>query len=327
MNPADPIYEKNKYWMKPGENKETYNQRVGLTTNVPATPAPADQNILSQLQKKRDEAVSSYTSFLQGQPSQLDLMKQYGQELGVPQKLKDISDIQGQVNKTEDILNNLEGQLNSRIQGMGVTEAQRQRRLQIEEKPYREQYSQLVTGLGRAETGLTNLRQLMSDYISAAQSGQTRQAEIAKTQLEYMLKTTPQEETALEIEKQKALEKAGYGETKQSQITGSQATGWYEKDPKTGKWTQIIAGTGTETEDESKQIENFREDIATLIEKLDQRADYFDEKTGKIKTGYEGEGISWATAWSILRAKYPQASVELIDNMLGLERRKKLEGK
>lgn len=64
----------------------------------------------------------------------------------------------------------------------------------------------------------------------------------------------------------------------------------YAKPPEAKK------GSGTSSED--KEIKAFQNDAATYIEKL-------------------GSGeMEWGTAWNIMRAKYPQASNELIDQML-----------
>lgn len=56
-------------------------------------------------------------------------------------------------------------------------------------------------------------------------------------------------------------------------------------------------GSGSESNEE-KEISNFRKDAAAYLEKLD---------TGDI---------SWGAAWNAMKAKYPQASNELIDEML-----------
>lgn len=58
-------------------------------------------------------------------------------------------------------------------------------------------------------------------------------------------------------------------------------------------------GGGGSTSPEEKEIQKFRSDAATLIEKLDKRE------------------ISWGTAWDQLHIKYPDASPALIDQMLG----------
>lgn len=64
--------------------------------------------------------------------------------------------------------------------------------------------------------------------------------------------------------------------------------------------TTAVNKTPAQTTEE-KQINDFHDDAAKYIEKL-------------------GNGeISWATAWNIMRAKYPQASNELIDQMLNKE--------
>lgn len=57
-------------------------------------------------------------------------------------------------------------------------------------------------------------------------------------------------------------------------------------------------GSGSEGTGEEKEISAFRKDAATYLEKLD---------TGEI---------SWGAAWNAMKAKYPQASNELIDQML-----------
>ncbi len=67
---------------------------------------------------------------------------------------------------------------------------------------------------------------------------------------------------------------------------------------------RLSEGTKTTTKDkevekQEKQIENFRKDASDLIEKLDK-----------------GD-ITWGTAFDKLKAKYPEASNELIDQTLG----------
>jgi hypothetical protein len=88
----------------------------------------------------------------------------------------------------------------------------------------------------------------------------------------------------------------------------------YTVDPVTGKFTTTEitlagrdkpagSGSGSATSVEDKEINKFRADAASLIEKLD---------AGDIK---------WSTAWDSLHLMYPQASVATIDNTLGLSRR------
>lgn len=90
-------------------------------------------------------------------------------------------------------------------------------------------------------------------------------------------------------------------------------TSIYATDKKTGKATLIqTVGTknpGTSQSDkdlekEEKKFTSFTNDAASLIEKLDKSDD-----------------ITWSTAWDELHLKYPDASVELIDQTLGIKRR------
>jgi len=70
---------------------------------------------------------------------------------------------------------------------------------------------------------------------------------------------------------------------------------------------QGTAKSSLDSESEDKQIQSFQSDAADYITKM-------------------GSGsINWATAWSALHAKYPNASTELIDQTLGLDNRAKYD--
>lgn len=221
------------------------------------TTAPTSESILSGLESRQGQGFQQYMDFLKGQPSALEQYQTFRTQLGLPQKEEMVTGIQTQVQKTEDLLSNLEQDINSRISGFSVTEPMRRRQLSVEQRPLREQYSQLLTGLGRAETGLTGGRQQLAEMIGLAQGEQERQAGLAKTAYEYGQKLTPEEETAQEIQKKQALAKAFPKAPTAPEKVGTPSTGVYERQTD-GVWKQVIAPTKEPeklTEAEQKLVE------------------------------------------------------------------------
>ena len=109
-----------------------------------------------------------------------DIYTRLRAESGLPAKEEAITGIQTQVQKTEDLLTNLEKDINARISGQGIIEPMRRRMLATEGAPLREQYAQLVRGQGMAEAGLTSARRQLAD-LYAAQTKETPYQDVMKT--------------------------------------------------------------------------------------------------------------------------------------------------
>jgi hypothetical protein len=161
-------------------------------SNIPDFSSKADYGSqLTNIFQNQQDMFNAYMKNIGGQQSSLDLYKQMAQELGLPQKQEALSGISTQVQKTEDLLNNLENDINARISGKLISEPQRRRSLAVEQSPLREQLTGLLKGQGYAEQGVSSTRQQLSDMLNMAQSDQANKLALAKAPLEYQQSMLP----------------------------------------------------------------------------------------------------------------------------------------
>lgn len=155
--------------------------------------------LLQQLQRQ-NEALSQYAQFLANQPSQTSLYRKYAEELGIPQKEKVASGFEKALLDLEGLLDNLEEDINARVRGRLVSEAQRRRMLAAEYAPLAKRMSALERSASRAKSGLSYARQRLADLLSAQQADIARQQQIAGLPLEYGMKYIPYYKEALTYE-------------------------------------------------------------------------------------------------------------------------------
>jgi len=158
---------------------------TGGTTGIPTdTKAILDYIASLNLNNKDDyskdytdwktklaEQEKTYETALSSQQTPEQLFATYSEKLGITQK-------QEAVQKTEQMLNDLEANINQRISGKGIIEPQRQRMLAVEQRPLQKQLASQTSALMPAQSQLTQLLQL-------AGQGQTQKLAALKAPVDY----------------------------------------------------------------------------------------------------------------------------------------------
>lgn len=256
----------------------------GITPTTVTTPTiSTEQDILDALSamtegtdyKKQmtdliaglQQSQESYLSTLKNLPSTADLYTQYRTQLGLPEKEAALTTTQQQIQKTEDLLTNLESDIGARVSDVGtaVSEPLRRRLLATEQAPITKQLQQLGSVAGIQETGLTSAREQLSELLSMAQSEQGRQATLAKAPLEYAQQLfptlaslaeyqTPKEKLVNEIIKQMVLQRISPEEAEAPETIGTAETGLLQWNPDTESWEYITQPVTKKTVDEDKLL-------------------------------------------------------------------------
>lgn len=164
---------------------------------------------------------------------------------------------------------------------------------------YNELYDQNQTSIDKLDT---KYQSALKDATSAAKSAwETSVTE--KNAIGELMIANPQAGITLTDTLEQAQAKvAGKPKATKPEIFGSAGTGYYEQvyDPKTNKFVtkKVIGAAPTTSGGDGKQINAFRGDASSYIEKL------------------ASDKISWGAAFNALKTKYPEASNELIDQTL-----------
>jgi len=250
------------------EEVQKYNAALPKTTEVKMPSAGINKETsyrdwMFKTLQQQNKYLQDYINTLKNQPSPLEVYKQYSEQLGLPQQRKQLTGIQKQVIDTEALLDKLEDDINKRISGKLVTEAQRRRYLAMEGKPLREQLADLMRAESRARAGYSEARRELADMLKIYGQEQARKRELAALPLEYGYKNipyykeiftyeSPEEKAKRELAEKLALKKAGEKEPEAYRLwklTGSKLNfgDWYkniykgreEKEEIKPFWTKI----------------------------------------------------------------------------------------
>ena len=126
---------------------------------------------------------SDYIQELKDQPSALENLKAYREEIGLPQLEKQIAGIDQTILDTEGLLANIDEDIRTRTEGLPVTEAAARRLTAMEQAPLSKQLSEQVRARQGLAAGYTAKQGVMDDYMTAAQSDLQRQQGIAEAGL------------------------------------------------------------------------------------------------------------------------------------------------
>jgi len=249
-----------------------------LPQNVPASVAGTAgttdttdyRKMLADLIAKQNQAYQTYQTTIAGLPTAASQYKTYSEQLGLPAKeaavttaQQGLTGITQQVQSTENLLNDLEKNIASRVgsyvagTGQGLTSAQASRQLATEQKPLNQQLAEQLRGQATAQTGLTgaqaettSARQRLQDLLTLAQSDYTRQTTAAGVPLQQLSATlpmyealaqyqSPQEKLQQQIADEQAMIKAGVkaAPTKQAQWSEPYLMGgdYVQKNTQTGE--------------------------------------------------------------------------------------------
>ena len=209
------------------------------------------QSQMANLIKTMQEQGNAYTSALQSQQTPEAMYSQYSQQLGIPEKQQAMTSVQTKIQETNNLIDNLERNLSSRLQSAdaNITEAQRLRQLQAEQKPYQEQLRTQTQQMATLAPEYQSSMDALSQMMAMAQQGQQQQLAAAKAPMEMtssllpyyqqMLQyQSPQDQLAQQIayeQQMKDLGLGGYstGDTSSKLMTIGEGQTIY--DPNTGQ--------------------------------------------------------------------------------------------
>lgn len=197
------------------------------------------QSQIADLISKMSQQEADYTSALKTQPTAEETYNKYRTMLGLPAQeaeytaaKKGVLTTQQTISDTENLLNKLEGDINSRIQSMGgvnITEAQRRRILAGEQKPLTQQLADLSQTLGKQTTAagmeqedVTGLQSQLATLLGLSEKDTAAALEAAKEPLSFsesLLPTlsslaqyeSPKEKLAASIAQEELYKSLGLG--------------------------------------------------------------------------------------------------------------------
>lgn len=149
---------------------------------------------------KQNQYLNDYVSLLKNQPSPIDTYKKFSEQLNIPQQRQNLFGIQKQISSVEGLLDKLEEDINKRTSGFLVNEAQRRRKLAVEEKPLREQLADLMKGQAIAQAGYSQSRQELADMLKMYEEDRANKLAATKSLLDYGYRNIPYLEKALTYE-------------------------------------------------------------------------------------------------------------------------------
>jgi hypothetical protein len=153
-----------------GGNPSPTQATGGQSTPTSNTPNAntVDTTGMTTLQKQ-------YAEKSMNRPDPATLMDQYSQELGIPDQAKMVEGLTKSVMDLESKISKIEPMINERAQNFMVTEGQRQRMVNAEEKPLRDQYLEAARQKNYADAGLATRNNLLATRMKYATEGYDQQ--------------------------------------------------------------------------------------------------------------------------------------------------------
>jgi hypothetical protein len=148
--------------------------------NLPSvtSPQPTGQTIApptSTSTSKMSENQSKYLEMLANRPSEAELYNKYAEEIGLAESMNTVASLNKTVMDLEKKIADIEPMITQRAKDFVITEAQRQRMTNAEEKPLRDQYLEAARQQNYAEVGLGNKRSLLETRMKYANSAYDNQ--------------------------------------------------------------------------------------------------------------------------------------------------------
>ncbi len=228
-------------------------QQLGVT-NTSTDYRQQMMDLINKLSTQQQQ----YVTALQNLPTAAEQYQTYREQLGLPAAEAQLTGTTQQIQKTQAMIDDLEKNINARISGRAITEPQRQRQLAVEQKPLAEQLQTLGRLATTQQTGVQSARDQLVQLLNLAQQEQQRQEAIAQAPLQYtqsLLPTlssllqyqSPEEKLAQQIQAEQSMKQLGLGDyydkpsTVTPEVVGGQQTGYYQYDPTSQTWKQIIS--------------------------------------------------------------------------------------
>ena len=229
--------------VKPRDVLSTLQARTGATSDYRTKM----MEMITNLQKQQQD----YISTLQNMPSASQTYQDIRTQLGLPAAEQRLTGLQGQMQSTENLLTTLEKDINARASGMGLSQPMLNREMAMEQRPLQEQLAALSRAAGVEQTGVTSLRDQLSQMLQLSGTEQERQAQIAGLPMQYsaqmipMLQSmaqyqSPEEKSALEIQQEQMMKQLGLGSyAKAPETIGGAETGIFQWDSGSKTWKSI----------------------------------------------------------------------------------------
>lgn len=285
-------------------------------------PGEDTRQKLIDLIKKVEEQQLSALEAIKGQPTAESLFRRFREELKIPEKEQLLTAQTQRIQKTQELLDKLESDINARISGLGLIEAQRRRQLAVEQRPLVSQLAELARAAGITQADLATAQRNLQELINLAQADLARQRELAlapvalkqqllPSQLEAMKFETPREKLEREIElkrRTKGFEAPGTVTTAQGIFAWNPETGRF--DIKVGDAPRTATGIERMISEQGKRSELLG--TISLVDELLGRD--LSPITGRIKfaLGFEG--------------KYTKSLFDQLKSSLSLGKRQLLKG-
>lgn len=147
-----------------------------VTDFITGTVAPAE-----------DKAFADYALAQRAQAKPLDLYNQFEENAGLPQMRKTASSLRGAIGTVEDAIKQVEPDISLRSRNSLVTEAQRRGMVTAGQQPLLQRLSELSTGLGRVEQGVTAAGADIAQKVGLVMQGQQIDRETFKMNLDMAI--------------------------------------------------------------------------------------------------------------------------------------------
>lgn len=168
---------------KPSPSQAGGTTNLGTTTSLATTGSTNALNGipltgLTTLQKQ-------YIQQSANLPSSEDLYNQYANEMGINQQADLVAGLQKTTMELEKKIAEIEPMIQQRAGDFVITDAQRGRMVNAEQKPLRDQYLEAARQLNYADAGLTAKKDLLSTRLKFATEAQNRPLELLKQVMEF----------------------------------------------------------------------------------------------------------------------------------------------
>lgn len=163
--------------------------QAGGTANIGTTASPAASGSTNPLAGIPLTGLTSlqrqYIQQSATLPSGEDLYNQYANEMGLNQQADLVAGLQRTTMDLEKKIADIEPMIQQRAGDFVITEGQRGRMVNAEQKPLRDQYLEAARQLNYADAGLASKKDLLSTRLKFAMEAQNRPLDLLKQVMEF----------------------------------------------------------------------------------------------------------------------------------------------
>lgn len=155
----------------------------------------ANKNLMARFETMQTDLQNAYQSYwdeqttaleeLKNQPSYLDQLEQFRQQQGLPQIEQQLAMADQVILDTERLLENLQADIQTRVEGLPVSEAAARKLEAMEREPLSKQLSQQLRARQRVAAGYETKQAAVQQFMTAAQADIQRQQQITEMGLGF----------------------------------------------------------------------------------------------------------------------------------------------